>query len=268
MAKRRTPEDLSQRLLELGDAVEEGVQGLLDILAPSRPRRRRDWSSLSPTQKERYKSAGRSGRLTGTSGLSTRQVRRYYESGKSLQGGRGYHPAKGAAPRKATVRASKGTASRPEELSLKEWRKVAPAWIPRDRAVMSDDTASSLSQLGTAPRNWKSVQIIPDESRKGYYMIVTTKRGAVRVTHLSDRDALSEVGKAMKGSVLDYSDPDEAKRLRREWSRKNGDPWQFDVEVYGYGNATSSTPPEVPRDVKRALPTAPPKKTTKRKRIR
>ena len=57
------------------------------------------WDGLSASQRSRYLAAGRSGKLTGTGGLSAAQVRRYYLNGGLMAGGRGHQAKTPISPR-------------------------------------------------------------------------------------------------------------------------------------------------------------------------
>ncbi len=228
MARRRT-RDVVDVATGLATAATEGMRASSRASAPSR-RPRRQWSNLSAAQKERYLSAGRTGRLDGRPGLSARQVREYYNRGGTLKAARGYHPPKGAAPRAATLRAQAGVATKEDVAALRAAREKAPSWIPKDRALLSDDTSASLSQIGSAPKNWKSVVVTPLPDRSGFLMTVTTKRGATWVTVLPDRNALSEVGSLLKTHYLDFADPKEREELKKAWSTASGGELNIRVE--------------------------------------
>jgi predicted N-acyltransferase len=119
---------------------------------------------------------------------------------------------------------------------------------------LSDDTAAALSQLGTAPRNWRDVTIYPAPDR-GYLMVVTTKRGAVRTTILPDSNSLSEVGSLMKTHYLDFVDPEERARLEKEWTTKTGQQFMFNVEVrYGKFDTFNDQPQPTKPTTGRSLP--------------
>ena len=228
MARRRT-RDVVDVATGLATAATEGAEALLEALVPSR-RPRRQWRNLSEAQKKRYLSAGRTGRLNGRPGLTARQVRDYYNRGGSLKAARGYHPPKGAAPRQATLRAQAGVATKQDVETLRAAREKAPSWIPKDRALLSDDTAAALSQIGSAPRNWKTVVVTPLPDRSGFLMTVTTKRGATWVTVLPDRNALSEVGSLLRTHYLDFADPRERAELKKAWSTASGGELNIRVE--------------------------------------
>lgn len=246
---------------ELLNEIDSLAEDLLEAFAPGE--QKRNWDALSAKQRQRYIGSGRRGSLTGRP-QTPGQVRRYYERGGNLGGGRGYHPPKGSAPRRATVASSDGRASPKDLTDLKKWRRTqAPAWIPKSNSVMRDDTAALLSQLGTAPRNWKDVRISPSPDGDGFIMRVTTKRGAQRMILLPDRDSVSEVSAMMNNPLGMARTAKERREMARQWQRANGEPWSFTVTITG-------TDPKIPR-MSGVFPTAqvdnplPKRKTRKKK---
>ena len=268
MARRRQT-DIVDAATQVTESALEGVESLLESLAPSR--RRRQWSNLSTAQKKRYLSAGRTGRLNGKAGLSSRQVRDYYNRGGSLKAARGYHPPKGAASRKATLRAQGGNATPADVVDLRKWRDTAADWIPRDRALMSDDTAASLSHIGSGPKNWKKVTIYPRRAKGDYVMVVETKRGATYVTVLPDKESLREVGSLVRTHFKGFTSPEEEARLRKQWERASGESWNFEFYVV---NTDEEVAPEVEERIERLSPSpalprrAPTKRPAKGRRRR
>jgi len=200
------------------------------------------WNRLSDSQRKRYVSAGRTGKLSGTAGLTPAQVRKFYLSGGDLGGGRGYHPVKNAAPRIATDRSSIGVASSSDLKSLRSWRKnEAPKWLPKSQAVMGDDTAAILSQIGLQPKNWKSVTITPNGDGS-FTMTVQSKRSnRVRKVLLPDRDSVVEVRNLFNASTRRELAPNarERARLEREWTNAAGVQWQTSFEIGYYTSRTN-----------------------------
>ena len=205
----------------------------------TRKRTAAQWNALSETQRKRYVSAGRTGKLTGTPNLTPTQVRAYYLNGGDLGGGRGYHPEKNAAPKKATQAAMIGKTTSDQTRQLRQWRKrEAPKWLPKDQAVMGDDTAAILASIGLQPKNWKDVLITanPDGS---YTMTVTSKKSQrVRKVLLPDRDSLSEVRSLFNGTARQrVNSKKEFERLQKYWANVNGGAWQIAFDVQ-YGTPT------------------------------
>lgn len=193
---------------------------------------KRDWSKLSDSQKKRYLGAGKSGTLTGTPGRTPAQVRKYYEGGGDLSFGRGHAP-KGAAPRKATGRVTKGLGTTEDLKALSNWRKrSAPDWIPKNNATMKDDTAAALSLIGVRPSYWKEVTIRQNEEGD-FTMTVTTKRGVTHVVILPDRDSVTEVTRLLKNPSGMGKNKIENKNLLRNWTKASGEPFAIDVYVIG-----------------------------------
>ena len=248
MARRRRPLDqVSDVVSNVSDALVDVADELLG-LGESTPKVR-DWDSLSAAQRRRYEGAGRTGKLTGTPGLTLGQVRRYYESGGNLSGGRGYHPPKNAAPRTATVRTSTGVATAKDLKDLRQWRKTkAPKWLPSNDKVMADDTAAILSQIGTHPRNWRRVEISRNPRGDGFIMKVTTKRGAVRMVLLPDRSSVSEVATLLRNREGQGRTKKERAQLKKEWSQSDLQPHEIDVKI-------NDTDPESMRPAPTDVPT-------------
>jgi hypothetical protein len=180
----------------------------------------RNWAALSDGQRKRYVSAGRTGTLTGTKGLTPAQVKKYYERGGSLSAGRG-HKEEIRAPRKIALKASTGNVSSTERQTLKQWRKSKnyPDWLPRSNAVMRDDVAAALSLLGTQPKNWKSLVVRENTDGSGTYsVIVTTKRGATRTTELPDKEAVKEFAALLKNQSQQGRTKKEKQELVDPWA--------------------------------------------------
>jgi hypothetical protein len=232
----------------------------------------RSWTSLGDAQKKRYIGAARTGKLSGTPFQgSPRQTeayaRKYYESGKSLEGGRGRHAPPGAAPRRETIAALTTGGNDKTNAVLKAWRNSGrvPKWIPTNNAVMADDTAAALSQIGIHPRNWKSVDIRLNKERTAYIMTVKSKRGATRVIALPDRENVSQVAALLRNREGQGRSTQETTNLYSEWEQRNGQPWSIEVEIIDTDPAKRpkkrrKKPKTTPT---KALPTAPKRKTKK-----
>ena len=173
---------------------------------------RRDWEALGEAQRRRYISAGRTGKLSGSPGLSEAESRRYYESGQSLDPGRGhgtFREGPGGSIRVVQTapsdirakryivdselldRVSLGLSQDQDRKDLETWRKRrAPSWLPKDRSEMSDEVAALISSTGEPPSRWRKVETFtrPDGSVR---VEVTTARGTQSFL-LPDRDALHE----------------------------------------------------------------------------
>jgi len=213
------------------------------------------WNRLSDAQRKRYVAAGRTGSLTGTAGLTPVQVRRYYLEGGDLGGGRGRHPGKGAAPVKATNASSIGNATSEQVKQLRNWRKNrAPKWLPKSQAVMGDDTAAILSQIGLQPKNWGEVTITANDNGT-YTMTVTSKRSnRVAKVLLPDRDSVLEVRNLFnQNSRRELVGKKEADRLDKYWSRSDGIAWQIGFDIRYVSAVTNVT--ATPTPTGRAFPT-------------
>ena len=155
------------------------------------------WNALSPAQRKRYVSAGRTGTLNGTRGLTPAQVRSYYLSGQSLSSARGKHtpaPAKkNAPPRAALNAAARGEATTAQLKQLRTWQtKKAPKWV-KDAKFLSEDTSAILASVGLAPQNWKDVKILPLSDGR-YAIEITSKRGGpMRKIILPDEATVREM---------------------------------------------------------------------------
>jgi len=189
------------------------------VAGQRKPQRRtvEQWESLSPAQRKRYVSAGRTGTLSGRKGLTESQVRTYYLSGKSLTAARRGRAskevtaqrakAKGAVPLDKGAVAAAQAGDLTDELSkdLKKWRKSSayPDWLPKSDAIMGDDTAAILASIGSPPSRWESVvlELMPDGSvnmtiqRKGRNQYGKAKPITVR---LPDMDSAQEVGRLLR----------------------------------------------------------------------
>lgn len=225
----------------------------------------RSWSSLSDRQKKRYVGAARTGSLTGipiegTPRQITVATKRYYESGGSLEGGRGRHQPPGAAPRRAYLQEVTGNGDNRSADVLKAWREgpTVPKWIPTNRVVMFDDTAAALSQIGIHPRNWQSVDIRRSPDGTNFIMTVKSKRGATRIVNLPDRDSVSQVAALMRNREGQGRSRQEITDLYSEWEQRTGRPWSIDVTIQDTDPKTrprSKTVTPAPTNTKALPPT-------------
>lgn len=247
---------------------------------------RRDWSALGKRSRDRYLSAGRSGKLTGTPGLTEAQVRRYYESGQSLASAFGKSkyvqgPPRGAAPREATDRAAQYLDTPDDLVALERWRdRSSPAWLPRNRSAMGTDTAAILSQIPGPPEKWKHLEF--NKLANGQYLLTVTRtdRGPVTIVTLPDTDSMHEVTSFLRNPAAMAGSDKERTRLERQWRRAaptvnvtgtdqaaNGRPLPLDeVPPINHPAGTRTTarrpaPARSPKPKKTA-----PKKTTKKAR--
>ena len=237
--------------------------------------KKRSWSALGERQQKRYIGAAKTGSLTGTpfEGTKKQQIayaKKWYESGGSLEGGRGRHAPPGAAPRRVYLQEVSGRGDDVSAAALKAWRQgpTVPKWIPTNRVVMADDTAAALSQIGIHPRNWRTVDIRITPNGDAFVMTVTSKRGAVRKVVLQDRGAVAEVAALLKNREGQGRDATEMRNLFSEWENKNGEPPTIEVNIQDTEQLLNpSTPPVVPTPTKnKALPTATKKNTAKAKK--
>ena len=204
---------------------------------------RRAWSDLGERSRGRYLSAGRSGKLTGTAGLSEDQVRRYYESGQDLAGA--YGPSKysqerprGSAPREATDRAAQYLDTPQDLADLERWRdRTAPAWLPRNRAAMGTDTAAILSQIPNHPENWKHVQLTMLTNGRVQMTVTPKGRGPVTIVTLPDSESMHEVTRFLRDPPKAGATSAERKRLEKQWSRAHPK-----VNVTGTDQAVNGRP--------------------------
>lgn len=196
------------------------------------PGKVRDWATLGDAQKKRYLGAGRSGKLTGSPGLSEAQVRRYYESGGDLSYGRG-HGAVRTNIRQIAGRMSRGEDNDVDQRAVKRWRRSAerPSWIPKNDTFVRDDVAVILATIPTTPKYWKSVAIAPDPSTGGFTMTVTTKRGVVYVVMLPDSSAVSEVATLLASREDLAQSIRERQAMSRVWNDSLGNAASIDLQV-------------------------------------
>jgi hypothetical protein len=170
--------------------------------------------------------------------MTPAQVRSYYERGEDLRRGRGVHEQE-IRPRyqaRADVitRYSEGISSTVDDRYAATWRRrSAPAWIPRNRAAVSDELAVILSQLSSGPKNWRRIEARQDG---GYWRVtVHYKIGYQRELLFPDRDLLEEFGRMLNQhsrAAMATTDA-ERRRLERQWNTASGKPTSFKVDVYG-----------------------------------
>ena len=172
---------------------------------------RKAWGDLSDEYRSRLLRAG------DRRGLSPSEVRRYHEAG-DLREFRGHAPkVRGAAPREATDRAALGLDTSADKAVLDRWRRSsAPAWIPKNRAAIGDDTAAVLSQIDVPPEKWKETRFVVLTDGR-VQMIVTPIRGYDRVVFLQDRDSMIDVIRLVRDPVSKGGSKTDKKRLERQW---------------------------------------------------
>ena len=155
------------------------------------------WNALSDAQRKRYIGAGRTGKLTGTPGLTPAQARQYYLSGGSLTAARGKHtprPSKKQAPPAAAARAAaRGEATNAQLKQLQNWQdKRAPKWI-RQATDLSEDTAAILAGMNLQPQNWGNIRVFPRDNGTFIVYVSSKKGGPERVIRLPDENSLDEL---------------------------------------------------------------------------
>ena len=170
--------------------------------------------------------------------MTPAQVRSYYERGEDLRRGRGVHEQE-IRPRyqaRADVieRFAQGVSTTDDTEYVARWRRrAAPAWIPRNRAAVSDELAVILSQLSSGPKNWRRIEARQDG---GYWRVtVHYKIGYQRELLFPDRDLLEEFGRMLNQysrAAMATTDA-ERRRLERQWNTASGKPTSFKVDVYG-----------------------------------
>jgi hypothetical protein len=186
-------------------------------------------------------------------------TQRQWEDGVSLQAARGHatYKAPGGAPREATLRIAVGQGTQVDERELARWRRsnLAPSWIPKNRQVMQDDVAAALSLIGSAPRNWKTVDIKKNDDGT-YSVLVTTKRGAKRATVLPDYEAVRQFGDLLRNRDGQGRTAKEKRDLRNAWTKANGSAWEIEVKMnLGYDTESMKPTPEpVKKTTGKALP--------------
>ena len=206
---------------------------------------RKGWDNLSSSQRGRYLSAGRSGRLTGEPFISDAEVRRYYEAGGNLGGGRGHavYDKVGhkllrpdwAAPKDATDRAKVSLLTDADRTALRKWRRSrrAPKWIPSSSEKLRDDVAGILSEIDVGPREWTFVGVEPTPTGRYQLYIKIRRRDTAFVTTLPDWDAVSDLGRLLNdfSRLTLASSKAERTRLEREWRSKAGRELHIRVDI-------------------------------------
>ena len=186
-------------------------------------RRRTGWSRLSKASRDRLVAAGRTGKLAAGDSLDADQARAYWEAGGDLSAAYG-HPRKvpGRAPVEATDRASRGLDTADDKAALDRWRRSrkAPAWIPKSRAVMGDETAAALSAIDLRPERWGEVRFTYDAADGRFLMTVSPKgRGPDRTAYLPNHEAVGDVARLIREPSLAGTTPAQRKRLESQWGR-------------------------------------------------
>ena len=147
----------------------------------------RKWSSLSTRQQNRYLGAGKSGKLTGTKGLTRAQVRDYYNRGGNLERAQGHIKYPGP-DREELRRLDTGKATTKDINDLKRWqRNQAPAWLRND--VFTEDTAAKLAGLRLNPQYWKAVEFYYHRDSSATLYVYSTRGGYTRKIELSSDEA-------------------------------------------------------------------------------
>ena len=245
--------------------------------------RRTGWAQKSKDYRARLVSAGRTGTLTGTPGLSESEVRAYWERGGDLRAGRGHKfespSTKAPEPSKPKPKetAKQKTARLQRDRRAEEnWRKkTAPAWIPKDLADMDNETARILSTISPGPDRWRSVELVYLTDGT-VVMTVTPKQGYAFKLVLPDSDSARQVAQMVSGFNYpglkfskEYKAPEEltppkkvtgpspkAKKSTKKASKKK--PAKKTKKV------TSKKKAATKKATKRATPKKTSKKTTKR----
>ena len=228
--------------------------------------RRTGWAQKSKDYRARLVSAGRTGTLTGTPGLSESEVRAYWERGGDLRAGRGH---KFESP---STKAPEPSKPKPKETAK---QKTAPAWIPKDLADMDNETARILSTISPGPDRWRSVELVY-QTDGTVVMTVTPKQGYAFKLVLPDSDSARQVAQMVSGFNYpglkfskEYKAPEEltppkkvtgpspkAKKSIKKASKKK--------PVKKTKKVTSKKKAATKKATKRATPKKTSKKTTKR----
>ena len=196
-------------------------------------RARSGWDDLSDAYRQRLFDRGESGELTGRAMVGERdvvreEVRRYWEGGGRL-GVLEYERPSTAAPREATERESVGLGGPSTWAELERWRDRspsaggAPAWIPNDHSVISNDVAAILSQIDVPPSEWGRVQVTFGGTGEAL-MTVTDRDGRDQSVILPDGQAVGEVGRLLQDPIAAASGTREANVLIDEWGYDYDDP--------------------------------------------
>ena len=170
--------------------------------------------------------------------MTPAQVRSYYERGEDLRRGRGVHAEeitpRHQAPQDLIDRFAQGLSRTEDTEAAARWRRrAAPAWIPRNRAMVSDELATILSQVGSGPKNWRRIEARQD----GAYWRVTIyyKIGYPRELLFPDRNLLEEFGRMVNqySRAAMATTEAERRRLGRAWNTADGEPTSLTMDVYG-----------------------------------
>jgi hypothetical protein len=201
-------------------------------MAPAR--KIRSWAGLGENQQKRLEGAGRSGRLTGTPGLTASQVKSYYESGGDLNSGYGRKgaepPRSRYQPPEAAARAIvQGLATPDEERQLRKWlRSDAPPWLPRNPDSMGIDVIAALAEIRRPPTDWKSTAMVyhyTGEHAGRWVMTVTYKNGRPKTesTVLPEGQGVARsVGQWLQDPASVSTTQADKRRMRKAW--KNAHP--------------------------------------------
>ena len=187
------------------------------------------WGNLSPAQRARYLGAGKSGSLSGVP-LSPAQVRRYYERGGDLRGGRGHLAIpKRAAPLAETNRVSIGLGDTADRKILEKWRrsKSYPNWLPRSESAIGYDTAAILSQIPYPPAQWKEaiLERVPGTQSYTFTVVPKGKGRASRQVLLPDYDSTQDLSALLNASTrAKLGTKADQRRFTREWQTAKGKP--------------------------------------------
>lgn len=229
------------------------------------------WTKLSAAQRKRYISAGRSGRLSGST-LNETEARSYYESGASLGGARGHlvYDVRGhkrvrpawAAPKDPTERAQVSLLTTKDRKLLDAWQRsrAYPQWLPRE---FRPDVAAILSEVDVAPARWRHLTIEQQPGGRYTLTIEITGRPTLFVTTLPDWLATSEVGSLLNDnarSALARNGSERAK-LDRQWRSRGGNDLHIGVDI----TETDRLVKRRTSPMRSATNPKPKKKTTKRK---
>jgi hypothetical protein len=143
-----------------------------------------------------------------------------------------------------------GTDTDVDQRAIATWRRTtSPAWLPRSRAQLGDDTAAALSAF-RPPARWRAVDIRPTVD--GHFtMTVHYRQGYPTTVLLSDRDAVGEVSRLVNDHVrLTHATPADRRRLAREWRGA-----RFTVTITGTDPRARVEPaPSTPRGPRGAFP--------------
>lgn len=217
----------------------------------------RRWESLSQGYRERLESAGRRGALNGLP-LTASETRAFYEQGGDLRGGRGSHPrerprrGRNAAPLQATEMMSIGNEDEVQAAAIRRWRRtLSPAWIPRSRAQLGDDTAAALSQFHH-PRTWSRIEIEP--AAGGHFTMTVFYRGNAYPASvlISDWSAVQDISYLVNDNTrLSMATSYDRRRLRDAWKGA-----RFRVTITGTDPKSQTVPQIGPRrpGQRRAVP--------------